>query len=131
VKQPLASADAYEATFEMLARRGKYAAGRAMLVAHFSMPNHVTTMRHLALAVYGTSDHRVANQVYGGFARRVRLELDVPRPPLEIGVLGTWPEDPIDDVGEFAFRLRPEVCTAIRRLGWAGSPGQEVGAPEV
>lgn len=56
-------------------------------MSHYGMPNHVTTMRHLAFAVYGTSDYRVANQVYGGFARRVRLELDVARPRLEIGIL--------------------------------------------
>lgn len=114
----LAPVAAYEATLEMLARRNLFVAGRAMLVAHYRMPHHVTTMRHLARDVCGKPDHRVANWLYGSFAARVRRELDVARPKFEIGVLATWPEPPIDELGEFAFRLRPEVCSAIRRLGW-------------
>jgi len=119
VKRSLAPAAAYEAVLATLAERGTYASARAMLVAHHAMPNHVATMRHLARAVYGTPDHRIANRVYGSFAGRVRRELGIARLPYEIAVLGTWPEPPIDEVGEFAFRLRPEVCRAIRRLGWA------------
>jgi hypothetical protein len=122
VNSTLAPVAAYEATFEMLARRGVFATGRAMLVAHYEMPHHVTTMRHLASAVCGTPDHRIANWLYGSFAARVRRELDVARPKFEIGVLATWPEPPIDELGEFAFRLRPEVCAALCRLGWVSAP---------
>jgi hypothetical protein len=118
VNQPLAPVAAYKATLEMLARRGVFVAGRAMLVAHYGMPNHVTTMRHLARAVCGTPDHRIANRLYGSFAARVRRDLEVARPAFEIGVLATWPEPPLDELREFAFRLRPEVCAAVRRLGW-------------
>lgn len=104
----------------MLARRDAYPTARRMLLAHYAMPRHVTTMRHLAREVCGVADHRVANRIYGTFAARVRRELDLPKPSFEIWTLGTWPEPPIDEVGEFAFRLRPEVCAAVRRLGWAG-----------
>lgn len=115
----LAPSEAYEAVFAMLAERGAYASARAMLVSQYCMPGHVTTMRHLAIAVYNNHDYRIANRTYGSFAGRVRRELGLARPPYEIWVLGTWPEPPIDSLGEFAFRLRPEVCAAVRRLGWA------------
>ena len=115
----LAPVEAYVATFEMLARRNKYAAGREMLLAHYRMPDRVATMRHLALAACNVADHRVANLLYGGFAARVRQEIDIPRPKYEIWVLATWPEPPIDALGEFACRLRPEVCRALEQLGWA------------
>ena len=114
----LASVDAYEAVFEMLAERGLYVAARAMLCVHYRAPKRVTTMRHLAAAVLHVSDHRRANFVYGQFAARVRRECDLARPRFEIWVLGTWPEPPVDDLGEFAFRLRPEVARAVERLGW-------------
>jgi hypothetical protein len=68
--------------------------------------------------VYGVANHSIANRVYGSFAARVRRELGVARPKFEIWVLGTWPERPIDEAGEFAFRLRREVCVALERLGW-------------
>ena len=123
---PLAPVDAYEAVFEMLARRDIFAAGRAMLVAHYGKRRHITTMRHLARDVYGKPDHRLANWVYGSFAARVRRELDVPRPKFEIWVLATWPAPAVDALGEFACRLRPEVCAALRRLGWVeGRTGKE------
>jgi hypothetical protein len=131
VNPPLAPAEAYEATLEMLARRGIFVAGRAMLVAHYAMPGHVATMRHLARAVCGTPDHRIANRLYGSFAARVRRELDIPRPAFEIAVLATWPEPPIDALGEFACRLRPEVCTALRHLGWVRARKATRGRPEV
>lgn len=102
----------------MLARRNVYASARAMLIAHYRMPRHVATMRILAERVFGLPNHSIANRVYGSFASRVRRELGAPPPKYEIWVLGTWPEKPIDDVGEFAFRLRPEVCKALERLGW-------------
>lgn len=117
----LAPVEAYVATFEMLARKNKYAAGRAMLLAQYGMPHRVATMRHLALAVCGVAEHRVANLLYGGFAARVRQEIDIPRQKYEIWVLATWPEPPIDALREFAFRLRPEVCRALEQLGW-GEP---------
>ena len=122
VMPQLAPVEAYVATFEMLAHRNKYAAGRAMLLAQYGMPNHVATMRHLALAVCGVAEHRVANLLYGGFAARVRREIDVPRPKYEIWVLATWPEPPIDALGEFACRLRPEVRRALEQLGWVKPP---------
>ncbi len=102
----------------MLARRNVYASARAMMIAHYHMPRHVATMRILAEKVYGVPNHSIANRVYGSFASRVRRELGVTQPKYEIWILGTWPETPIDDVGEFAFRLRPEVCKALERLGW-------------
>lgn len=93
-----------------------------MLIAHYRMPNHVTTMRHLAIAVYGMANFRLGNLQYGGLAARVRRDLHLPRPRLEIAVLATWPEPPIDAVGEFAFRLRPEVVAALEQLGWSEYP---------
>jgi hypothetical protein len=105
----------------MLARRGKYSSGRAMLIAHYAMPDHVATMRHLVLASCGVAEYRIANFVYGSFAARVRRELAVVRPKYEIWVLATWPEPPIDDLGEFAFRLRPEVVAALEHLGWVSA----------
>ena len=89
---------------------------RAMLVAHYDMPGHVTTMRHLARAVCGTPNHRIANRLYGGFAARVRRELDVARPAFEIAVFATWPEPPIDELAEFACRLRPGNTGCRRNL---------------
>ena len=118
VMPQLAPVDAYATVFEMLAQRSKYVAGRTMLIAHYAMPNRVATMRHLALAVCGVAEYRVGNLLYGGFAARVRREIDIPRPKYEIAVLATWPEPPMDSLGEFAFRLRPEVSLAIERLGW-------------
>ncbi|AHG92832.1 hypothetical protein J421_5297 (plasmid) [Gemmatirosa kalamazoonensis] len=128
---PLAPADAYEAVFEMLAQREIFAAGRAMLVAHYGKPDRITTMRHLARDVYGKPDHRLANWVYGSFAARVRRELDVPRPKFEIWVLATWPAPAIDELGEFACRLRPEVCAALRSLGWVGARTAKHRTPEI
>jgi len=116
----LAPVDAYATVFEMLAHRNKYVVGRAMLIAQYGMPNCIATMRLLALSVCGVAEHRVGNLLYGGLAARVRRELDLPRPKYEIAVLATWPEPPIDALGEFAFRLRPEVSRAIERLGWVG-----------
>ncbi|MEO7964058.1 MAG: hypothetical protein ABIT38_09140 [Gemmatimonadaceae bacterium] len=121
MRQALASVAAYEAVFDMVARRGIFDTGRAMMVAHYGMRNHVATMRHLARDVCGTPHHRIANWLYGSFAARVRRELDVPRPTFEIWLLGTWPVPAVDELGEFAFRLRPEVYAALRRLGWVES----------
>lgn len=114
----LAPVEAYADTLEMIARRGTFAAARAMLVAQYAMPNRVTTMRHLSLEVCGVAEHRVGNLLYGGLAAKVRRELGLERPRFEMWVFATWPEPPIDAVGEFAFRLRPEVATAMERLGW-------------
>jgi hypothetical protein len=114
----LAPIEAYEAVFEALARRGTYKIGREMLVAHFRMPRHVTTMRHLAIAVCKVPEHRLANFHYGSLAARVQRELELARDGYAIEVLATWPEEPIDELAEFAFRLRPEVVQAVQRLGW-------------
>lgn len=114
----LAPAEAYEAVFRQLAGRGLYQAGRAMLRAHHAMPDRVATMRRLAAAVGYPPDHRTANFVYGSFAGRVRRELHLERPRYEIWTLATWPEPPLDELAEFAFRLRPEVATALERLRW-------------
>ena len=121
--RPLAPTEAYEAVFHRLAERGLYRTGRAMLCAHCGMPERVATMRRLAVAVGYPPDHRPANFLYGSFAGRVRRELYLERPRFEIWALATWPEPPLDELGEFAFRVRPEVAAAIERLGWIASPG--------
>lgn len=87
-----------------------------MLRAHCAMPGRLATMRRLAAAVGGPPDHRTANFVYGTLAGRIRRELQLPRPKYEIWVLATWPEPPLDELAEFAFRLRPEVAAAVGRL---------------
>jgi hypothetical protein len=99
-----------------LAERGLYRLGRAMLHAHLAMPGRVTTMRRLAAAVGYPPDHRTANFVYGSLAGRIRRELQLPRPKYEIWVLATWSVPPLDELAEFAFRLRPEVAAAVARL---------------
>jgi hypothetical protein len=115
----LAPPEAYEAVLRKLAERNLYQVGRAMLCAQYAMPGRAATMRRLAAAVGYPPDHRTANFVYGSFAGRVRRELQLARPKYEIWVLVVWPEPPLDELAEFAFRLRPEVATAIERLGWS------------
>lgn len=124
---PLAPAKAYEAVLRSLAERDLYRMARAMLCTHYAMPNRLATMRRLGVAV-GYADHRPANFLYGSFAGRVRRELQLPRPKYEIWTLVSWPEPPLDELAEFAFRLRPEVATAIERLGWTAPPTVTAGA---
>lgn len=85
----------------------------------------VATMRRLASAVGAVPEYRRGNLLYGQFAARVRRELGLSRPKYKIWVLATWPEPPIEEAGEFAFRLRPEVVEAVDRLNWI-TPGARV-----
>ncbi|MDX2193329.1 MAG: HNH endonuclease [Gemmatimonadales bacterium] len=117
----LAPASAYKAAFAALAERGLAESCRTMLAAHYAMSGHVATMRYLCAAIGRPAEYRAGNLIYGGLAKRVRLELGLPFLGLELGTLATYPEDPIDALGEFSFRMRPEVCRALESLGWVRS----------
>ena len=118
--KPLADASDYQIAFAVLAERGLSESSRVMLASHYAMPERVATMRHLAAAIGMPHDHKQGNLRYGRLAGRVRRELGLRRPGIELWAIATWPEKSVDDLGEFAFRMRPEVATALEKLGWVG-----------
>lgn len=114
----LASSQQYAVAFEEIARRRMAESRRTMLLAHYAMPGHIATMRHLAATVGHTSSHGFANVQYGGLAGQVYRELHLRFRGIKLWTLATWPEDPIDELAEFSFRMRPEVARALEQLGW-------------
>ena len=114
----LASVDAYVDALAKLSARGISAGYKAMLAAHYLMPERVATMRHMSAAVGLRHDHRQGNLRYGHFAARVRRELGLDYHGLALWTLATFPEPPVDNLEEFSFRMRPEVARALEKLGW-------------
>lgn len=114
----LASAGQYAVAFEEIARRGLAPIRRTMLLTHYAMRDHVGTMRRLAAAVGKAERHSVANFHYGGLAGQVYRELQLRFRGIKLWTLATWPEAPLDELGEFSFRMRPEVARALEELGW-------------
>jgi len=111
----------YQIALEAMDKRGMAPSARAMLEAHYAMPNHVATMRHIAASIGYPHDHRQGNLRYGTLAGRLRRELGMPQPSMELWAIATWDEDAIDDLNEFSFRMRPELATALERIGWVSS----------
>jgi len=114
---PLATSFAYQSAFEALEKRGLAESSRVLFNAHYAMPNHVSTMRHLAAAI-GERDPMAGNRLYGNLASRIRRELGLMKPRIALWTIATWPEEPIGERREFSFRMRPEVVEALERLGW-------------
>ena len=97
---------------------------REMLLAHFNAPHHTTTWAQLAEEV-GYKEGRAVNLQYGKFGERVARQLGLNGKPLDpngnrwwVWCLVHWAgeRDPISD--HTAFVLRPEVVTALERLGY-------------
>ncbi len=111
----LATTDDYVTALEAVAARGIAPSVCSMLNAHFVMPRRIATMRHLCAAA-GFAGHSAGNRLYGGLARRIRDELELRYSGLSLWTIATWPAPPIDEAGEFAFRMRPEFAEALERL---------------
>lgn len=109
----------YVAVLETLLARGVAHSVKRMLVAHASAPGRIATFRSLGLAV-GFSQ-RNTNRIYGQFAGRVRRELKLPAPQVEIEAIATMPAPPIDAAEEYSFRMRPALARALARLNLATS----------
>jgi predicted HNH restriction endonuclease len=120
----LASISAYVAALSALAKRGISPADKAMLVAHYAMPDYVATMRHMSAALGLPHDHKQGNLRYGQLAARVRRELGLDYHGLALWTLATFPEEPVDELEEFSFRMRPEVARALEKLGWVDGKGE-------
>lgn len=88
---------------------------RQMLAVHASSPGRVATFRSLGSAV-GYSQPNT-NRIYGQFAGRMRRQLRLPKPEIEILAIATTPAPPIDAAEEFSFRMRPEFAKALAILG--------------
>lgn len=100
--------------------RGVAASVRQMLAAHASSPGRIATFRSLGSAV-GFSQPNT-NRIYGQFAGRMRRQLGLPKPEVEILAIATAPAPPIDAAGEFSFRMRPEFAKALMILGLTSTP---------
>lgn len=107
----------YVAALESLLERGVADSVRQMLAAHASAPGRVATFRSLGLAA-GFSQPNT-NRIYGQFAGRMRRELRLPPPQIEIETIATMPGPPIDAAEEFSFRMRPAFARALTRLNLA------------
>ncbi len=116
MSRPSPTAADYTVALEAPADRGLSPSARRMLVAHYALPDRVATMRHLAAAIGAPADHARGNLTYGRFAGRVRRELGLPSRSLALSALATYPEPPVDALGEFAFRMRRELARALERL---------------
>jgi hypothetical protein len=92
----LASADKYALALQALAERGIASTRKNVLLAHYSMPGHVATMRHLLGVVGRPSEHGYANLHYGGLGGQLYRELGLRYRGMKLRTISTWPEEPID-----------------------------------
>ena len=95
-----------------------------MLLAHFNAPHHTTTWAQLAEKV-GYKEGRAVNLQYGKFGERVARQLGLNDKPLDPNGFGwwlwclvDWADESDPSSGHTAFVLRPEVVTALERLGY-------------
>lgn len=105
----------YAVVLETLIDRGIAKSVRGMLAEHAALPNRVATMRSLGHAVGISQRH--TNTLYGQFAGRVRRELGLRYPGIELAAIATWPAPPIDAAEEFSFRMRAAFAKALFRMG--------------
>ena len=117
MKQSPVSEGRYVAALQALLERGVAASVRGMLAAHVSAPDRIATFRSLGSSV-GFSQ-RNTNRIYGQFAGRVRRQLGLPTPEIEILAIASAPARPINAAEEFSFRMRPAFAAALVKLGLA------------
>ena len=92
---------------------------RDLLRAHFAAPDHTVSWRELAPSVGYPSAEPVKLQ-YGKFARRIAEHLGVTKQRAHgfwLNVLADWGPH-LDPKGHMTFRLRPQLVSALKRLGW-------------
>lgn len=107
----------YVEALKILLERGVADSVQEMLAAHASARGRVATFRSLGAAV-GFSQPNT-NRIYGQFAGRMRRQLKLPVPELEILAIATAPTQPIDAAEEFSFRMRPAFARALAALNLA------------
>jgi hypothetical protein len=112
----------YAVVLQALVGRGIARSVRAMLAEHASTPGRVTTMRSLGRAAGISQRH--TNRLYGQFAGRVRRELGLAYPGVELAAIASWPAPPIDAAEEFSFRMRAAFARALARTGLATRPAR-------
>jgi len=111
------AADYYRA-LKAVERAGIHPSHRDLLRAHFAAPEETVSWRELAPSV-GYANAEAVKLQYGSFARKVAEQLGVTKPPsgFWLNVLADWGDHP-DRKGHTTFRMRPQMVTALRRLGW-------------
>ncbi|MCC6929318.1 MAG: HNH endonuclease [Gemmatimonadaceae bacterium] len=107
----------YEAVLRTFIERGIAPSIIEMLRAQYAMPGRVTTMRRLAQAAGFGNSWSAANRVFGGFAGRVRREMDLQYHGLALWTIGYWPVPEDEQLEEFSFRMRPNFAKALERVG--------------
>lgn len=119
------SANDYYRALRAVEAEGLHPSQRDMLRAHFAAPDHTVSWREMAPSVGYRSAEPVKLQ-YGKLARRIAERLGISKHQARgfwLFVLADW--GPLRDaMGHTMFRLRPEVVSALKRIGWL-----EGGAP--
>jgi predicted HNH restriction endonuclease len=113
------SADEFLRALKNLEREGIPPKHVDLLRAHYAAPQHTVTWAQLAEAV-GYPTGSSVNLQYGRFAKRIGLALGFATPPAGfwLHVIADWADQP-GAKGHTAFRLRPSITDALRRLGWS------------
>ena len=109
----------YIRALEQLAEQGLTPSWKKLLRSHWAAPGHTTSAALLARAV-GYPNYGAANLNYGRLAARVGALVGLPpgSMPFNLYAVATWDQSERDPAGHFTFTMRPQLATALERLGW-------------
>lgn len=130
---PIATPDEYRAA--LLVVRDEFSTARPFsesneprfLMEHYRAPQHTITSAQLAKLV-GFSSYSVTNLRYGTFAGRIAAALRYTPGPFKTVPPGNphwwrtlaYGNDgvPLKEDGRYEWIMRPELCEALRKMGW-------------